>query len=103
MNVRNIENFGYVIMDKDFDNSKFDFYCCPDRIQLIHDKYGSRAVDDFFNMIISELEKYSSQVFRVSLGIFTIPDSSNAPEFITINFNSEQYILNRRIVTITNI
>ena len=103
MNIINIKNFGDIIAFSNLDNSFFDLYCYPDRPRMIHDKYGARAVDDFFNVIIGELEIYNSNIFRVSYSVFAIPYSSNNPEFLSINFKSVQYILTRRTVKIDNV
>lgn len=103
MDIRHIKNFGQIMSFSDLYNQSFDFYCYPGHPHDIHDKYGSLAVEDFYNMIINELEKYSSEVYRASIAVFVIPYSENNPLSLSINFKSKIYTLSRRTVTINNV
>jgi len=103
MDIRHIENFGQIMAFNDLNSQSFDFYCYPGHPREIHDKYGSLAVEDFYNMIINELEKYSSKVYRVSTAVFVIPYSEKNPLSLSINFKSKIYNLSRRKITINNV
>jgi len=103
MDIRHIENFGQIIAFSDLSNEAFDLYCYHTHPHDIHDKYGSLAVEEFYNIIISELEKYNTKVYRVSTAVFAIPSAENNPPLLSINFKSKIYNIFKRRVTINNI
>ncbi len=103
MDIRHIENFGQIIAFYDLDNVSFDLYCYPGHPKDIHDNYGSLAVEEFYNLIISKLEGYNTKVYRTSTCVFAIPYDISNPTIISINYKSKTYILNRRTVTINNV
>lgn len=103
MDIRHIENFGQIMAFSDLDNEAFDLYCYNTHPHDIHDKYGALAVEEFYNTIIGELEKYNEKVYRVSTAVFVIPSAENNPPLLSINFKSKIYKICKRKVTINNI
>lgn len=102
MTIENIKNFSDIMLFEDLKNITFDLYCYPGHPHDIHDKYGALAVGEFYNMIIGELEKYNSVVYRAGVCIFAVSHSEDNPECLLICYRSKVYRLSKRIVTIDN-
>ncbi len=98
-----ITDLGHLISFSDLNNISFDFYCYPGFPTYIHDEYGSLAVEEFFNLITCELEKYNRKVYRVWFSVFAIPHDEKNPPMLSVNFKSKNYTLSRRKVTINNV
>lgn len=92
-----------MISFSDLNNKSFDLYCYPGHPKYIHDEYGAAAVGEFYNLIIGELEKYNSEVYRASTAVFAIPHDENNPPSLSVTFKSKNYTLPKRTVTINNV
>ncbi len=102
MNIYNIKSFTEIILFENLKNQTFDLYCYPCLPRDIGDKYGLLAMDEFFNIIIGELEKYDVEVYRVTYTIYAIPHSEDNPEYLLISYKSKIYKISKRTVTIDN-
>ncbi|MDE6591993.1 MAG: hypothetical protein K2K57_02875 [Oscillospiraceae bacterium] len=100
--IQNIKNFSEIMLFEDLKNKTFDLYCYPCIPREIDDIYGHAAMDEFFNIIIGELEKYDPEVYGVTYTIFAIPHSEDNPECLLISYKSKVYRISKRIVTIDN-
>ncbi len=103
MDFEHITGLGHLISFSDLNNTSFDLYCYPGHPKYIHDKYGALAVGEFYNLIISELEKYNSEVYRAGTAVFAIPHDEKNPPLLSINYRAKIYTLPKRTVTVNNV
>lgn len=102
MNIYNIKNFSDIMLHEDTKNKTFDLYCYPCFPRDIDGIYGHAAVDEFYNTVIGELEKYDPEVYRAALSVFAVPHSEDNPECLLIRYKSKVYRFSKRTVTIDN-
>ncbi len=103
MDFEHIPELGHLIAFNSLKNKSFDLYCYPGHPAFIHDTYGALAVGEFYNSIITELLRYSTEVYRADSAVFAVPSSEKNPPSLFVKFKTINYILPRRRITINNV